>query len=710
MNVFDLAAKITLDTSGYENKLITAKDKFSSIAGKIGSVAANVGKISAVGVTASATAIAALTKSALTAYADYEQLTGGVETLFKDSSDTIMKYAQGAYKTAGLSANEYMQTVTRFSAALINSVGGDTDRAAELANTAITDMADNANKMGTSLESLQNAYTGFSRGNFTMLDNLALGFSGTKEGMQQLLDKAQEISGIKYDISSYADMVEAIHVVQTEMGITGTTAKEASETISGSIASAKSAWKNLVTGFGDGTKDIGKLTTNFVTSVTTAAKNIVSKIPAILLGIGEGIKAALPMLISSVMGISGELLPSLISSGTSMFKTAISAIAKNLPAMVEMLLSKLTRSLDSVVPNSTPKILGVIDKIFASVNKYLPQLLTKLIKNFSVIISKSVSVIESIIPQLIETLGAIAEIIIPSLMKNTVTLIENISTTLVEMLPQLPETVLYLLSLLADSIVENEPTIINSILTLITGILTTLTSPETMAGLIGAALDIVVGLGTGLIQALPNMLNTLSGVVVPNMITTLIRSIPMFINAGIELLTSLLSNLPAIIEGVTKNIPTIVKAVIDGLGEMVTKVPEIGKNLVKGLWEGIKSMIDWLWNKVTGWVGDIIGGIADLLGIHSPSRVMARFGKFMAEGLQVGWDKNIDKVMDDINSSMQIEAPTLTTNFDSDDNYNGSNRRGSVNITQYITTTRDTAADQQEEAMWRAERAVLMGV
>ena len=197
----------------------------SNALGKIGGVAKTVGKVTAVGLGVASTAVVALGKSAIGAYANYEQLVGGVETLFKDSADTVIKNASKAYRTAGLSANEYMETVTSFSASLLQSLGGDTVKASEMADMAITDMSDNANKMGTSMEMIQNAYNGFAKQNFTMLDNLKLGYGGTKEEMQRLLADAEKLSGIHYDISSFSDITEAIHVIQTELDITGTTAK-----------------------------------------------------------------------------------------------------------------------------------------------------------------------------------------------------------------------------------------------------------------------------------------------------------------------------------------------------------------------------------------------------------------------------------------------------------------------------------------------------
>src|SRR5574344_1381281 len=215
MNLMDLFVKISVDDQ--------ASSQVEAIGSKLKSGLATAAKVGAAAVAAAGTAIVAVGKQAIEKYAEYEQLVGGVETLFKKSADTVMGYAENAYKTAGLSANEYMNTVTSFSASLLQSLGGDTKAAAEKANVAITDMSDNANKMGTSMEMIQNAYQGFSKQNYTMLDNLKLGYGGTKAEMERLLEDAEKISGVEYDISSYADVVDAIHVVQTEMGITGTT-------------------------------------------------------------------------------------------------------------------------------------------------------------------------------------------------------------------------------------------------------------------------------------------------------------------------------------------------------------------------------------------------------------------------------------------------------------------------------------------------------
>lgn len=313
MNLFDLSVKIALQDE--------VSDKISPLGDKLKGGLALAGKAAAVGIGAAATAVGALTSAAVNGYAEYEQLAGGVETLFGTSADAVMKYAESAYKTAGLSANEYMSTVTSFSASLLQSLGGDTEAAAKLADQAIVDMADNANKMGTDLSSIQNAYQGFAKQNYTMLDNLKLGYGGTQQEMQRLLEDAQAISGIQYDISSYADIVEAIHVVQTEMGITGTTAKEASSTIAGSVASMKSAWQNLVTGLADENANVDVLLDNFLDSVETTAGNVLPVVERVLGSIFTSLQENGPEMVASGARLLGKLaagalqaIPTIISS------------------------------------------------------------------------------------------------------------------------------------------------------------------------------------------------------------------------------------------------------------------------------------------------------------------------------------------------------------------------------------------------------------
>ncbi len=343
MDLFDLVAKITLDSSEYERNLNDASDKTSTFGDKVKNGFSTAGKVAAAGIAAAGTAAVALGKESLEAYADYEQLVGGVETLFKDSSGTVQEYAANAYKTAGLSANEYMETVTSFSASLLQSLDGDTQAAADYADMAITDMSDNANKMGTSMESIQNAYQGFAKQNYTMLDNLKLGYGGTKEEMERLIEDAEELdSSFKAArdengnlTMSYADIVSAIHVVQDEMGITGTTSTEASSTISGSVASMRSSWQNLLVGVADDNADFETLVENFIDSVVTVGENIIPRVESILNGLGELITQAADKLIPIVVETIINNLPKIVESGIKLIVTLISGLISAIPQLVK---------------------------------------------------------------------------------------------------------------------------------------------------------------------------------------------------------------------------------------------------------------------------------------------------------------------------------------------------------------------------------------
>ena len=292
------------------------------------------------GVKAVASGIKALIGGAVEGYGEYEQLMGGVETLFDTSAKKVQDYANNAYKTAGLSANQYMETVTSFSASLLQSMGNDTDAAAEKANLAITDMSDNANKMGTDMQSIQNAYQGFAKQNYTMLDNLKLGYGGTKEEMQRLIDDANALNAAQgnytnYSIESYADIVDAIHTVQTEMGVTGTTAKEASTTVEGSISSMKSAWANFVVGLGNDNADIADLSAQLIESVGTVAENVLPVIETVLTNIADTVKEQGPEMITKFVAYAIDKLPEVIALGLQMVLALVKGLAQNLPQLVQ---------------------------------------------------------------------------------------------------------------------------------------------------------------------------------------------------------------------------------------------------------------------------------------------------------------------------------------------------------------------------------------
>ncbi len=361
MNLLDLFVKIKVDTGEVDKELDQTGKKATNF-GEL--LKANLASQAIIGgVKAVAGAIKNIGQAAIENYGEYEQLVGGVETLFKTSADTVMQYASNAYQTAGMSANEYMTTVTAFSASLLQSMGNDTDAAAEKANLAITDMSDNANKMGSSMESIQNAYSGFAKQNYTMLDNLKLGYGGTKEEMQRLLDDANALNAAQgnytnYTIDSYADIVDAIHTVQTEMGITGTTQLEASTTIQGSIASMKAAYDNFITGLGDENADMAELITNLLGSTVTVAENLLPVVERILENIGVVVQEKGPEMIEKFVGYAVEKLPQVIELGMKMVLAIVSGLAQNLPQLVRSGLDMMATVVKTFL-GSIPDIIDV---------------------------------------------------------------------------------------------------------------------------------------------------------------------------------------------------------------------------------------------------------------------------------------------------------------------------------------------------------------
>ena len=343
----------------------------SKASGKFGKALSTGLKVAGAGIAAAAAGVGAIGKQAVSAYADFEQLSGGIETLFGKDAPAVMAAASGAFATAGMSANQYMETAISSSAALITSLGGDTEAAAALMDVSITDMADNVNKMGTDMEAVQNAYRGFSRGNFTMLDNLALGFAGTKEGMQQLLDKAEEFSGVKYDIDSYADIVQAIHVVQTQMGITGTTAKEGAATISGSLTTLKAAWSNLLAGLADPNADQSKLISNLTQSAKNVATNLIPVIRTVLPAIGSVVGELAPVIAAELPALVTDVLPGLVEAAVQLALALGQALATNAPAIIQTLTTAIVSNAPALLEGGVQLIVSLASGLIQAI----PQLL-----------------------------------------------------------------------------------------------------------------------------------------------------------------------------------------------------------------------------------------------------------------------------------------------------------------------------------------------
>lgn len=460
----DEAKKELKETSEEGEK---TSSKFGKVLGGIGKGVLAVGKTIATGIGVGSVAIAKLGKDAITQYADYEQLVGGVETLFKDSSQKVQDYANVAYKTAGLSANAYMETVTSFSASLLQSLGGDTEKASETANQTIIDMADNANKMGTSMESIQNAYQGFAKQNYTMLDNLKLGYGGTKEEMERLLADATKLSGIEYDISSFADISEAIHVIQDDMGITGTTAKEASTTIQGSIGSMKSAWTNLMTGLSDPNQDLGALISNFVDSGVTAIGNIIPRITELFPRIQSAVKQLGDKVLPMIPAFVKSLLPVLVNGGVSLLTSLVS----QLPAFIEILTNDLLPALISgigeVVDGLISNLPTILENIFGSLVTLLPMIINSIVDIFNKIVSNFGTIMQPIISNLPNIIMSVVDAILsnfPIIFDGIITLVLQLVSQTDTIIQSLLDILPYIIEKLIVTLIQNLPRIIWGIL------------------------------------------------------------------------------------------------------------------------------------------------------------------------------------------------------------------------------------------------------
>ena len=528
--------------------------KMSSVMKDIGSSAIKVGKGLAVAGAAAATAVTALVSKSVGAFADYEQLTGGVETLFGAGGRSVEEYAQSvgksvsdiqgkydslmsaqnavlenankAYMTAGMSANEYMDTVTGFSASLISSLGGDTNKAADYANLALVDMSDNANKMGTDMESIKNAYKGFAKQNYTMLDNLKLGYGGTQEEMKRLLSDAEKLTGQKYDISSFADITQAIHAIQTQMDITGTTAKEASTTISGSWGSLKAAFQNVLVGLTTGEDMFDQSLDALINTAVTFGQNIIPAIKGALSGVGYLIEGLAPVIGETIPPLINDLAPTLANSAVSLISSLVNGLTQNATQFSECLSN-------------------IIIVAVAGISTVVPQLLDAASK----IVSNLMQGLTNSMPQIVN--GA-------------VTLIEGLVDGLVDNVPLLVMGAVQLVASLANGLIANLPRIIDAGVNLITGIVSA--SYSMMPQIIQNGMQLVVNLAVGLVRAIPQ----------------------------------LIAALPRITGAIVKEFKSV-------------NWFDLGLQLIKSIWEGIKSIGSEMWNGVKEKTSELWGGVKNVV-------------------------------------------------------------------------------------------------
>lgn len=464
---------------------------------------------------AAGTALVAIGKQAIDSYGDYEQLVGGVETLFGESAQAIQNYADAAYQTAGMSANEYMETATSFAASLVQGVGGDTAAAAELANTAITDMSDNANKMGTDISMIQNAYQGFAKQNYTMLDNLKLGYGGTQAEMARLisdsgvLGDSMEVTAETVNQVSFDKIIEAIHTVQENMGIAGTTADEAATTIQGSFSSVKGAWSNLLTAFAADGWDVGVYVDNLAQTIITAGQNIIPRIQALLPNIANGITNLVDGLLPYVSPAINTLLPSLIDGATSLLNAFTSVFPSILTTAVNAI-PQLVDAAVSIVSNLVGALVNAAPSLLSAGYDLLMQLVDGIVNGLPDMIVRLPVVIQTFLDYVAEHL--------PEVLQKGVELINQFVNGILQAIPQLvaalPQIIVSITSFLANNWYK----------------------------IIQAGFDIIVNLITGIMNAIPD----------------LVASVPALIDALVQGFSNM-------VETYMKIGASIVQGIIDGI-------------------------------------------------------------------------------------------------------------------------------------------------
>ena len=651
MNLFDLAAKITLDTGDFERGITRAASVMSNAADKIMGFGDKAVNAYTAAETTVATAVGAIVKKAVDGYGAYEQLVGGVETLFGAGGQSLEEYAEsigksvdeatdeynrligaqntiinaaaGAYKTAGMSANDYIETATSFSASLIQSLEGDTVKAAEYADMAITDMSDNANKMGSDVETLKTAYAGFSKQNYTMLDNLKLGYGGTKSEMKRLIKDAEAISGKDLNIKNYSDIIEAIHIIQTNMGITGTTAREAASTIQGSIASAKTAFDNFATGLADGNQDIGMLFDNLVESVGIAADNIAPRIVTALDTIGNVVETRSDDIAGFIGGLAvsaADQAPKFIKVTGTIINKILKNVSDNREEMAEAGLELFEGLLDSFEET--------LDLAIPIIETLAPTVASGSTRYTSVLFNAGVKLIMAIAGGIADNSDELADTAIEAVLG----VIDTVDANLDKFL-EAGETIIISI---ANALSENADELLVSAVSIILKLAEGLTDPERLGNLIEAAIAILLALADGLAESIPLLLES-APTIIKNLVLALTENAVMIVAAAIEIALALANGLkdPENIGLLLGAGVELIGAVINGIFSIIAGGVEIGKQIAENIksWftDGLSAetwgsdMIDNFinglkkgWEKLKGVVTETAQKIKDILGFSEP--------------------------------------------------------------------------------------------
>ena len=712
----------------------------SKVVGTLGKAGATAAKAIGVGVAAVGAGVAAVTGMSMNAYAAYEQNVGGIQKIFgnmgksledyaamtgqtveqcsgkweqlEQAQTTVLANADRAYITAGLSANRYMEQVTGFSAALVSSLGGDTVKAADLANTAMVDMSDNANTFGTAMEDLQNAYQGFAKQNYTMLDNLKLGYGGTKEEMQRLVKDAHAVnSAVDESSLSFDNIVLAIHTMQEQMQIAGTTSREAATTIEGSCNMAKAAWENWVTELGKDDADMGKLTEELVQSVETAASNVIPRVATIA---GTAL-SQLPSLVTSVGPVLGQAF-------VDIFTQALDSAAAAVPGPMGDILSAVSDGVDEIGERfkGLREIWSVGDNPLESLHLAMVYGLTLLEGDLSTLQENITSSLPGIAEGFADVGGEVVhrlaegiEMGLSFLSETAASLMTSLGGYLSENLPSITESGLQILTGLSESIAENAGVLAEGAANLIVGLaqgiadsLPTLIEQapvivqnlanainDNAPTLLGAGLQAIATLAMGIVQAIPTLIANIPAIFSAFLATwsaldwlSLGRSAIELLGSGITGMVGFISscgtNVVSAIRGAIQNLPSTLSnlgkvamydmqgAILSGIGavkgaalriasgiesaflNLPSKVVSIGRSIVQGIANGISGAAGVVVNKITGVVGGAIDAAKNLLGIHSPSRVFRKIFGYVMQGAALGIDDTADEPVKSMESAV----------------------------------------------------------
>lgn len=693
MNAFNLFAKLTLDSSEYDKDVKKAEN---TLVGGISNAVKTASKILAT------LGIAKTFKDAISEGAALQQSIGGVETLFKQNAETVKNFAAEAYKTAGLSANEYMETVTGFSASLLQSLGGDTAKAAKIANRAIIDMSDNANKMGTAMESIQVAYQGFAKQNYTMLDNLKLGYGGTKEEMERLIKDASQMTDIQQKLNitvnegdmSFANIANAISVVQEKLGIAGTTAEEAEKTFTGSLAAMKSAWKNLLgtlTTGGDIEKSFDEL---FASANTFFFGNFLPMIGKVFKSLPEIVSNAMRGLTSVIKdGFSGSVAD-FVDSGIEIVTGLAEGIAKAAPYLLSAaagLVKQFVKALSDVnwkdvIMTTFNHIRGALTdaaySIFGSAGGDMVRVMLREAENelwtslnrirdaFANVISRIKEALEPILQKISEYVksGQMAHDVtnlLVNAMNLFATAVEVGAKVLTAVVDKITEFVSWLKSG-SDSANMFKGAIVSIAATMLTyeAIMAVLALKTKALELATKAAAVAQALFNAVMNANPVVMVVSAIVGLIAALAALYMTSEKFRNAVQGFFDEVGNAVNTVVSSIGKAFESIKQFFVNLYNNAVNWVKRffnIGQEIVTGIWNGIKNAWDKLvqqWNDL--W-DKLLGGVRNLLGIHSPSKVFADIGKNMALGVGQGWDKAFASVGDDINSSLDFGEQTVST-------------------------------------------------